>query len=242
MLRKIFASLLLFWILQSSHAAAQSADVVGLATKGNYPPWNFVNASGALDGFERDLGDELCRRAGLTCEWVLNDWGSIIPNLVSGRYDAIISGMAITPERAERIGFTQPYTPPDSSRYMALSEDVDLDNAVIAAQAGTIQAAYLEKSGAALVEFPTHDETLAAVESGEAQALLANVAFLEEVAKRNDRMVIVGDPVALSGGAGIGLRKSDVALREKFDAAIRSMKDDGSLNELIGKWDVSNQW
>ncbi len=241
MLKRTLA-LLLLWCLPVSYAAAESADVVELATKGNYPPWNFINEAGELDGFERDLGDELCRRAGLTCEWVINDWVSIIPNLVSNRYDAIVSGMAITPERAERIAFTQPYTPPHYSRYMALSEDVDLENGVIAAQAGTIQAAHLEELGAALAEFQTHDETLAAVETGEAEALLAHIAFLNEIAKENDRMVIVGEPVVLSGGVGIGLRQSDVLLREKFDAAITSMKDDGSLNQLIAKWDVSNQW
>jgi ABC-type amino acid transport substrate-binding protein len=38
-----------------------------------------------VDGFERELGDELCARAGLTCEWVTNDWDSIIPNLHVGQ-------------------------------------------------------------------------------------------------------------------------------------------------------------
>ena len=48
--------------------------------------------------------------------------------------------------------------------------------------------------------------------------------------------VFVGDDVPLGGGIGLGLRESDDELREKFDVAIQSMKDDGSLNELIVKW------
>jgi polar amino acid transport system substrate-binding protein len=68
---------------------------------------------GRVDGFERELGDELCARAELTCEWVKNDWDSIIPNLVSGNYDVIIAGMSITDERDEVIDFTQNYIPPD---------------------------------------------------------------------------------------------------------------------------------
>jgi polar amino acid transport system substrate-binding protein len=47
---------------------------------------------------------------------------------------------------------------------------------------------------------------------------------------------------ALGGGVGMGIRESDGELRGKFDAAIQSMKDDGSLNTLIAKWEVSSQW
>ena len=125
---------------------AMAADVVRIGTEGAYPPWNLINDSGQVDGFERNLGDELCKRAGLTCEWVTNDWDSIIPNLTSGNYDAIMAGMSITPEREAVIAFTQPYTPPDPSIYVAKSEDVDLNEGVIAAQTGTIQAAHIRSA------------------------------------------------------------------------------------------------
>jgi hypothetical protein len=77
---------------------------VRMGTEGAYPPYNFINDKGEVDGFERELGDELCKRAQLTCEWVTNEWDSIIPNLVSGNYDTIIAGMSITAERDEVIG------------------------------------------------------------------------------------------------------------------------------------------
>ena len=123
--------------LAISAGMAMAQDVVRLGTEGAYPPWNFINDAGEVDGFERELGDELCMRAELTCEWVTNDWDSIIPNLVSGNYDAIIAGMSITDERDEVIDFTQNYTPPDPSAFVAMSEDVDLQGGVIAAQSGT---------------------------------------------------------------------------------------------------------
>lgn len=223
-------------------AQAQTTDVVMLATKGNYPPWNFVNDAGELDGFERDLGDELCRRAELTCDWVLNEWSSIIPNLVAGDYDAVISGMAITPERAEVISFTQAYTPPSPSHFMALSEDADLESGTVAAQTGTIQAAFLEETGGNWSEHRTHDDTILAVENGDAVALLANISFLDSVGSEKEHLMIVGDPVLLGAGAGMGIRQSDAELRQKFDTAIASMKEDGSLNSLIVKWDVAQPW
>jgi len=219
---------------------AMAQDVVRLGTEGAYPPWNFLNDAGQVDGFERELGDELCDRAQLTCQWVTNDWDSIIPNLVSGNYDAIIAGMSITDERDQVIDFTQNYTPPDPSAYLAMSEDIDLTGGVIAAQSGTIQAAYIAEQGATLVEFATPEETIAAVRNGEADAVLADKSFLTPIAEEDAELMIVGPDVPLGGGVGMGIRESDAELRDTFDAAIQSMKDDGSLNELITKWEVSS--
>ncbi len=223
-------------------AYAGSHSVVRLGTEGAYPPWNFLNDAGQVDGFERELGDELCKRAELTCEWVTNDWDSIIPNLVSGNYDAIIAGMSITDEREQVIDFTQAYTPPDPSAFLALSEDVDLESGVIAAQAGTLQSAYIAESGATLIEFATPEETIAAVRDGEADAVLADASYLAPIAQEDPELMIVGEGVPLGNGVGMGIRESDGELSAKFDAAIQSMKDDGSLNALIEKWEVSATW
>ncbi|KRS14669.1 amino acid ABC transporter [Roseovarius atlanticus] len=213
---------------------------IRLGTEGAYAPWNFVNDAGEIDGFERELGDELCARAELTCEWVKNDWDSIIPNLVGGNYDVIIAGMSITDERDEVIDFTQNYTPPDPSAYAGMSEDVDVAGGVIAAQTGTIQAGYVAESGATLVEFATPEETIAAVKNGEADAVLADKSFLAPIVAEDADMMFVGEDVPLGGGVGMGVRESDTELKETFDAAIQSMKDDGSLNELIKKWEVAS--
>ena len=70
-----------------------------VGTEGAYPPYNFVNDQGEVDGFERELGDELCRRAGLECVWVTDEWDSMIPSLVAGDYEIIMAGMSITDER-----------------------------------------------------------------------------------------------------------------------------------------------
>ena len=228
--------------LTAGVAMAGSHSVVRLGTEGAYPPWNFINDDGEVDGFERELGDELCARAELTCEWVTNEWDSIILNLVSGNYDAIIAGMSITDERDEVIDFTQNYTPPDPSAYVALSEDADLAGGVIAAQTGTLQAGYIAESGATLIEFATPDETIAAVKNGEADAVLADASYLQPIVDQDPDLMMVGDPVPLGDGVGMGIRESDAELRDKFDAAITAMKEDGSLNALIEKWEVSSQF
>ena len=224
--------------LALSTGIAFAGDVVRMGTEGAYPPYNFINDAGEVDGFERELGDELCARASLTCEWVVNDWDSIIPNLVSGNYDTIIAGMSITAERDEVIDFTSNYTQPDPSAYMAISGSADLTGGVIAAQSNTIQSSYIASSGATLVEFATPEETIAAVRNGEADAVLADLAYLAPIADENADLMMVGDKVMLGGGVGMGIRESDGAMKAKFSAAIDSMKADGSLNALITKWEI----
>ena len=219
-------------------AHADSHSVIRMGTEGAYPPWNFLNDAGEVDGFERELGDELCMRAELTCEWVTNDWDSIIPNLVSGNYDTIIAGMSITAERDQVIDFTQNYSQPDPSAYLAMSDDIDVEGAVLAAQTNTIQAAFIAEMGWTLVEFATPEETIAAVRNGEADAVLADKSYLTPIEAEDADLVFLARSELIGGGVGMGIRESDTELKEKFNMAIQSMKDDGSLNELIVKWEI----
>jgi polar amino acid transport system substrate-binding protein len=225
-------------VLAAFTATGALADTIRLGTEGAYEPWNFVNDSGKLDGFEIELGNELCKRASLSCEWVKNDWDSIIPNLKSGNYDAIIAGMSITEERQKAIDFTEEYYPADPSSYVALAgANGSASNGVIAAQTATIHAGYVASSSATLVEFATAEETIAAVRNGEADAVLADSGYLKPIVdESNGALVFVGDQIQIGGGVGMGMRKSDGALRAKLNAAIVSVKSDGSLNKMIAKW------
>jgi polar amino acid transport system substrate-binding protein len=137
------------------------------------------------------------------------------------------------------IDFTQNYTQPDPSSYLALDgADVDFDGGVIAAQANTIQAAFIASSGATLVEFATPDETIAAVRNGEADAVLADDAYLRPIAEENADLALLDKQELIGGGVGMGVRESDSELKDKFNAAIQSMKDDGTLNALLAKWEI----
>lgn len=218
------------------------AETVRLGTEGAYAPWNFINDNGDLDGFEIEMGNEVCKRAGLTCEWVMNDWDSIIPNLVSGNYDAIIAGMSVTAERDEVIDFSEEYTPADPSVYLASDPDLDVTaGAVIAAQTATIQAGFVADQGWDLVEFPTSEETVSAVRNGEADAVLGDDGYLTPFAEE-DGLYLLERTEVIGGGVAFGLRESDGELKEKLNGAIASMKADGSLNALIEKWEVAEKW
>ena len=237
-IKPVLAIAVLAVLIAVSASCSGAPNAVRMGTEGAYPPYNFIDDDGEVGGFERELGDELCRRASLECVWVTNEWDSIIPNLVAGDYDTILAGMSITDERDEVIDFTQPYLPPSPSVYVAMTGAGDeVVNDKVAAQVSTIQSGYLSQSGATLVEYPLAEELVAAVLSGEADAILVDREFARDsVMESGGRLSLVGPEVSLGFGVGVGIRESDSRLKGKLDRAINAMKEDGSLNVLIKKW------
>ena len=94
---------------------------IRIGTEGAYPPWNNLNSAGDLEGAEIDFGNEACKRMGVTCEWITQDWDGIIPALLNGKYDIIIAGMSITEERKEKVNFTTGYMT-DGARFAVLKD------------------------------------------------------------------------------------------------------------------------
>ncbi len=102
-------------------ASIANSQTIRIGTEGAYPPWNNINSAGDLEGAEIDFGNEACKRMGVTCEWVTQDWDGIIPALEQGKYDIIIAGMSITEERKERVNFTNGYMT-DGARFAVLKD------------------------------------------------------------------------------------------------------------------------
>jgi polar amino acid transport system substrate-binding protein len=222
-------------------AAPAMSDTVRIGTEGAYAPWNFLDDNGKLAGYEIDLGAALCAEAGLTCEFVANEWDSIIPNLVAGNYDAIMAGMSITDERLETINFSKEYYPADPSRFAAAAgESFDfsaLSGKKIGVQGATIQAAYAEETyggNNTILSFETPDQSVADLAAGNIDLLLADGSFLEPVVKgSNGAMALVGSDIAIGGGVGIGMRKKDTQLSDQLNAALATLKSNGTVDKLI---------
>ena len=106
-------------------ASADDARVVMIATEGASPPWDGTNEKGELYGYDIDVGLDLCRRINLKCKFVAQDWDGIIPALLVGKYDVIMSGMAITEKRKQSIAFSNPYAA--GYNQMVVRKDLGLD-------------------------------------------------------------------------------------------------------------------
>ena len=230
------AIFLLFLVMAA--VSCGGMETVRIGTEGAYPPFGYLNEAGELEGFEIELGDELCSRAQLKCQWVVNDWESIIPNLQDDKYDAIMAGMSITEEREELIDFTRPYYPPAPSAFAALAgADAAVVEGKVAVQTATVQADYLQGRVAEILEYPVAEDAVEAVLNGEADSTFAGDSYLKDVVENSQgKLSFVGPEVILELGTGIGVRQGDENLREKLDHAIQIMKEDGTLNELIRKW------
>ena len=178
-MKKFILSLLTLSILCLVTIA--NAKSIKIGTEGAYPPWNNLNSAGELEGAEIDFGNEACKRMGVDCEWVTQDWDGIIPALLNGKYDIIVAGMSITEERKVKVNFTNGYMT-DGARFAVLKgsgladlkiagmEKVNLNNAggkeqaaigqliaamdgkTICVQSSTIHQNFLEKHMAGAVE------------------------------------------------------------------------------------------
>ncbi len=214
------------------------SDSVLIATDAEYPPFNFINEStGEIDGLEREMGDEICRRANLQCKWTINPWDDMIPDLRAEEFDAIIAGMTITSERDQLIDFTEAYYPPAPSVYIARAgAGDDAAQGIVAAMEETIYSDYFRSIGREYVGFENSPSSVDALLSGEIDAILVDRGFaIERITETEGQFAIVGPEVSLGQGLGIGIRE-DSPLRERFNEAIESMKEDGTLNDLLRKW------
>jgi octopine/nopaline transport system substrate-binding protein len=90
-------------------AFAKDWKTVVIGMEGAYDPWNLTDSSGKIVGFEPDLAMDLCKRAGLECKIIAQDWDGMIPGLKAGKFDVIMDGMSITEDRQKEIDFSKPY-------------------------------------------------------------------------------------------------------------------------------------
>jgi polar amino acid transport system substrate-binding protein len=237
-------------VLSAFAGATLAADKLVIGTEGAYPPFNNLQSDGTLTGFDVDIAKALCDEMKVECTFVTQDWDGIIPALQAKKFDAIIASMSITAERKEKVDFTNKYynTPPaiavpkDST--ITEATEAGLDGKILGAQASTTHSNYGEAhmKKAELKLYPTAEEYKLDLVNGRVDAVIDDVVVLSEWLKSEDGACckILGtlpiDPVINGEGAGIAVRKRDDALREKFNAAIKAIRDNGKYKEINAKY------
>jgi len=101
----IFAATLSF---AATVADAKDWSRVRVGIEGAFPPWNMIDSSGKLSGFDVDLIQDLCKRAQVACELITGEWTSLIPSLNAGKFDLVMT-LGINEKRKKVVDFTVPY-------------------------------------------------------------------------------------------------------------------------------------
>jgi len=144
------ATLALVVAILTGFATSASADHLKLGNEGVYPPFSIVDPNGKLTGIEPDWAREMCKRMNADCEFVVMDFKALIPSLLQGKFDALVSQINPLPERKAKALFTIPivYNPdtfvvPANSHYAFTKEG--LHNVKLGAQRGGADLLYVQR-------------------------------------------------------------------------------------------------
>ncbi|MBM7045667.1 transporter substrate-binding domain-containing protein [Rhizobium lusitanum] len=230
-------------------SSAYAEDTIKIATEGVYPPFNYVEG-GKLTGFDVDIANALCEKAKLKCEIVTQEWDGMIPALVAHKFDAIVASMAITEERKKKVDFTAKYY--DTPAAFMASKDAKVTDVSPAALAGktigvqgsTTQQNYLEDEykGSTTKTYSSVDDASADLAAGRLDLVLSDKVLLNEWLKKSSDgscCELIGGDIRspkFGAGKGIAVRKEDSALRDKLDAALKEILEDGTYKTINAKY------
>ena len=238
-------------LAMSFGAANAQEKVLKLGTEGAYPPFNNLTADGKLEGFDIDIGNALCEQMKVKCEWVTQDWDGMIPALQAGKFDAIIASMSITPERQEKVDFSNKYYNTPSA--LAAPKDTDLKGVTkedlagktIGVATSTTHFNYAQKTytDSTVKGYPSSPEEQLDLSNGRLDAIQDDIVVLQQWLDSPDGACckILGvpkpQPVEVFGpGAGIAVRKGEKELVEKLNAAIQAIRANGKYKQINDKY------
>ncbi|ANQ24275.1 amino acid ABC transporter substrate-binding protein [Vibrio natriegens] len=223
---------------------------VGMST---FVPWAMRNKQGELIGFEIDVAKRLAADSDLNVEFVPTAWDGIIPALLAKKFDVIIGGMSITPERSKSVLFTEPYSHSGvqvaankelTSGFTQLS-DFDSHRVNIAVRRGafTVQVARENFPKAKLLQFDDDVQAFQEVLNGNAHAVIASSPKPEhETVKHSDKLFLPFSERLSKGNEAFAVRLGEDDKKAFFNKWIEARTQDGWLKERYEYWFSTLDW
>ncbi len=250
-MKKLLALITITLLLAAGSVQAKEWKKVRVAIEGAYPPFSQVTPDGQLIGFDVDIAKALCKAMGAEAILITQDWDGMIPGLLAKKYDTIIASMSITEERLQKVDFTKKYyqTP---AKFMArkgafptFSAEA-LKGKTVGVQRETVHDKYLTDvygKDISIKRYGSLDEAYLDVDAGRLDLLMADsVALLDGFLSKDKGKdyEFVGpdmvDPKWFGPGIGAAVRKEDVDLKEKLNAAIDKIRSDGTYDKIQKKY------
>ena len=248
--------LLLAWTVAAqadAPAPTTTERTVRIATEGGHPPFNFIDETGRLQGFEVDLANAVCAEIAATCEFVRQDFVGLIPALIAGKYDLVFSSLSMTDQRRAVIAFSDKYYE-TAVMFVASKRNAGMDisprgmkGRTIGTKKGSTSALFLEEvyspAGAIVKPYVTHDEARLDLANGRVDALIGDktalLYWMEKAPEGACCQAVGGDlhtPRYFGEGVGAGLRKGDVALKAAVDEALGKIRRTGAYDRIRAKY------
>ncbi len=244
-MKKLFVAASCALALAAGTVQAKDWKDIRIAFDVPYEPFEYKDENGELTGFEVELAEAMCAEMKANCEFVIQAWDGMIPGLLARKFDAIMSSMSITPERAERVLFSEPYynTPGGWFARDGFDTDVtDMDamkGKVVGVQRGTTMDTFVTDTmggNVTIKRYTTADDMVLDLEGQRLDAVFVDYPVGEQTILSKDGFKEVGEPVKLGEGVGVAMRQRDKDLAAKVNATLKKLKNDGTYDAIMQKY------
>lgn len=233
------------------HVALAQDAPIKIAVEGNFPPFNYLDANGVLQGFDVEIAEALCAAMKAECTLVVQKWDEMIPGLVASDYDAIVSSMSMSAERREKAAFTGRYYDSPSTFITAKDAELqafapeDLAGKRLGVTLATSQEAFAKDlyAAAEITVFDSSPELYQGLADGAVDVILEDkLAAYDWLTNTKAgqcctfRGEDIKNPSYFGDGAGIAVRKEDEDLLARFDEALAAITEDGTYNLINAKY------
>lgn len=213
----------------------------------SFVPWAMRDKNGGFIGFEVDVAREVAKDMGVELELVPTAWDGIIPALLAGKFDVVISGMSITPARNLQVNFTAPYAQSGLglvanrklSQGLASLEDFNDDGVTFALRRGAYPVEFVKQNlpKARILQFDDEASARQEVINGRAHAWITSAPEHRFAAADHPKALHVPvDELFSRSVEGMALRKGDVDALNFFNGWVRVKHESGWLAERHAYW------
>lgn len=221
-----------------------SAEPLKVAADVGYAPWAMRQPSGEVEGFAVDMAKEIAKRIGRSGVEVVDvNFSAIFAGLFANRYDMIVAPMAMTPQRAEQMLFTEGYMTSGLALVVGSDSTIqkpeDLKGKILATNSGSFSDTWAtqnaEKFGYTVQRYDKDSDAMQSVVAKRADANVVNLNVAQYAASKNRRLKLI-HRIYGEYELGYSFRKDGNELRNKVDAALECMKFEGVVAQLHDKW------
>lgn len=232
---------LLLALLIAACGANDAPPILRIATDATFPPFHWLDGSGAATGFDIELARELALHAGMDAEILVLPYDALFTGLVDGSHDLVAATTGITPEREEIYLFSAPYFDTCQAAVVRAGDNeprnlVDLKSAQVGASGSGTAAAAMRSLDARSHQQIEDGEGARLLQAGDIDAWVVDEFDAVAAAREsNGELGVLQMPVAVER-YGLVIARDNDALKSALDQSLAALSANGRLAVLRDKY------